>query len=223
MTDAIIPAPPAPSSPAEHSPLLQAELNRCEMELHAARMIYGDDHPKLAETLTTLGLLHQHMLRNHDKALMYHCEALRILSKESPKEEHDRVIAMAVALTDVAQIHEARSDNERALYTYREALGLLRSINLAESDPRIFSAKQGIDRLCRCSSTTREECTCYQHPPDEVKEDLKIKGDWTSGELLLLGEEAMTDHKYEEASKYYRQAASVKPEIAITYYKYFAT
>jgi len=105
----------------------------------------------------------------------------------------------------------------------REALGLLRSINLAESDPRIFSAKQGIDRLCRCSSTTREECTCYQHPPDEVKEDLKIKGDWTSGELLLLGEEAMTDHKYEEASKYYRQAASVKPEIAITYYKYFAT
>lgn len=107
--------PPAPA----HSPLLQAELDRCEVELHAARTIHGDDHPKLAETLTTLGLLHQHMIRNHDKALMYHCESLRILSKEMPTDSISSGCPMAVALTDVAQIYEARSDHERALCTYR--------------------------------------------------------------------------------------------------------
>ena len=59
-------------------------LDKYRNELCDRRSKYGRKfpyHPAIAETYTKMGLLHQHMLQEPEKALRYHSRALELLRK----------------------------------------------------------------------------------------------------------------------------------------------
>eukprot|EP00541_Cyclophora_tenuis_P011908 CAMPEP_0116572366 /NCGR_PEP_ID=MMETSP0397-20121206/18126_1 /TAXON_ID=216820 /ORGANISM="Cyclophora tenuis, Strain ECT3854" /LENGTH=203 /DNA_ID=CAMNT_0004100667 /DNA_START=61 /DNA_END=672 /DNA_ORIENTATION=- len=137
------------------SPRVKLQMEKHERELDQAILKWGPDHPAVAKVLGTLGLLNQHMTKNTNKAITYHEEAIRILRKsidanvdggtalETLKEQ------LAVALTDLALIHEQTADFQHALDEYTEARQILQSINRNKSDPRFMSSDFGVDRISR--------------------------------------------------------------------------
>ena len=59
--------------------IVKSQIELCEAELNRQTTLLGLDHPDLAKPLGMLGLLHQHMAKNPERAIAYHEEAKRVL------------------------------------------------------------------------------------------------------------------------------------------------
>lgn len=133
---------------------VKTQMDKCERELDAKLVEFGPDHPEVAQTLGTLGLLNQHMTKDFNRAVSYHKEALRILRKgvdeKNPAVKQESLKeSLAVTLTDLAFIHEQTAEFGLALEEYREARQVLKSINRNKSDPRYMASELGVDRVSR--------------------------------------------------------------------------
>jgi len=98
------------------SSLLSTELNRFQAELKIRIASYGEDHPKVAETMNVLGLYYHHMAKDYSTALFYHQRALHVLTSW---ESGCLVEDIAVTLTDIGNIQDLTGDHEGALKSFR--------------------------------------------------------------------------------------------------------
>lgn len=126
-------------------------LSECELELVSTVETHGPDHFNNVQILATLGLCYQHMTRNHQKALDYHHEALRILRecREADSDCHKICVGMAATLNDIAFIYETQGELKLALDHYAEAKMLLLSVNAKQTDNKMIASTNGFERLSR--------------------------------------------------------------------------
>mmetsp|Transcript_38668 Transcript_38668/g.78871 ORF Transcript_38668/g.78871 Transcript_38668/m.78871 type:complete len:161 (-) Transcript_38668:253-735(-) len=113
--------------------------------LEDARNRHGDDHPKVAEALTTIGLFHHHVSKEYEKALLFFNEALMVLRKSHKEEEH--AINAAITMTDIGCVHQARGDKTSALLFFNAAISIFSYSGTSEYHPSYQTARRAVALL----------------------------------------------------------------------------
>ena len=134
------------------------QVQKYQEELDRQREMQGPDSPELVKTLSTLGLVHQHMTKDVTEALKYHEEARRILKQQLARLPRNDpsvdgwIERLAVTQTDLAFIHEKAGDFETAKEEYSEAHALLVSVDCDHKLILLTSCTRGFERTNRAPS-----------------------------------------------------------------------
>lgn len=112
-------------------------------DLEHYRNEFGPYDLKVAETLSSLGLIRQHMQRNIPEALYCHNEALKIYRANDCKP-----FLLAATLNDLGKCYEMSLENERALEYYNEAIVILQN-HVDDKKFLIATVERAIARLSR--------------------------------------------------------------------------
>uniref|UniRef100_A0A7S1Z6L2 Kinesin light chain n=1 Tax=Trieres chinensis TaxID=1514140 RepID=A0A7S1Z6L2_TRICV len=110
------------------------------------RRLHGNDHPKVAELLSVLGLFYHHVVHDFESALVHHEEALVVL-RSQPGDSHK--VEVAVTLTDIGNVYRSMGDHPRALSSYEEAIAAFTATSTNENHPSLQAANRGISMLTR--------------------------------------------------------------------------
>ena len=128
-------------------------------ELRQRRRHFGSFHPKVAESLSSLGLYFHHIVQDTTESLRCHNEAYRILNERAKYVdvlEHatinnslreELLISMAIVKTDIGSVHRTCNDFRMAFDCYNEALRVFRLGNAPTYHPALQSALRGLDKL----------------------------------------------------------------------------
>mmetsp|Transcript_5108 Transcript_5108/g.6935 ORF Transcript_5108/g.6935 Transcript_5108/m.6935 type:complete len:248 (+) Transcript_5108:64-807(+) len=128
-------------------------------ELRQRRRRFGSFHPKVAESLSSLGLYFHHIMQDTTESLRCHNEAYRVLNERAKYEdvmEHatinkplreELLISMAIVKTDIGSVHRTCNDFRMAFDCYNEALRIFRLGNAPSYHPALQSALRGLDKL----------------------------------------------------------------------------
>jgi tetratricopeptide (TPR) repeat protein len=132
-------SPLLPGDEDTQNPVLRGIL----LDLERSQQEFGYTHEKVAEAWNALGLIRVHMQRDAKKAKQCHDNALRIFQDNFMPTE------TAITLNDLGYCYEQLSQQDRALKVYREALRIMKELNIAENHPRMLSTQRAVCRLQR--------------------------------------------------------------------------
>lgn len=119
-------------------------LRQVLLDLKRNRLEFGDHHPKVAETYTSLGLIRLHMQQDAFLAQQCFQQALSIFQREN------NPLKVAVTLQDMALCYEKLEAIESALELYTEAVRILGDeARLPQHHPRMIAAQRSLCRLLR--------------------------------------------------------------------------
>ena len=94
-----------------------------EKELKERKNICGENHISVAETLNTLGLVHQHMGGDQDKAIRLHREALNIYC--SQLKRRDTLMEISITQADIGSCYWRKGQYTKAKNEFEKSLELL--------------------------------------------------------------------------------------------------
>ena len=118
-----------------------SELRRHRLQLERDDNCLEEDY---AEAWNSLGLIRIHMQNNADEARKCHEQALRIF-----RAKDTTVVNIATTLIDLGLCYERLAKQEQALKTYEEALQLLKSHQVSDTNILVRATQRSISRLCR--------------------------------------------------------------------------
>ena len=110
----------------------------------------GPLHPAVADSQNALGLIYHHVLHEEQKSFSCHLAALRnlLICYQKPQHRNEKIIIqISITIHDLGNVHWAEGDLEKAIDSYREALGLLLGIGLTASHPRCVSLVNRLMKL----------------------------------------------------------------------------
>jgi len=131
-------------------PVYENLIDKLTIEIQTHKIMHGEVHPSVAESLNSLALVYHHMLNDSAQALEYHQQALNVLTTVRTRGtshigEKDLAIKIAVTTSDIANAQWALSHHEDAEQTFADALDLLEQENIPKSHPRSYAIR---NRLC---------------------------------------------------------------------------
>ena len=114
-------------------------------EIGRISKIYGQNHPKVAETFNALGLSYQYISKDYRSALYCHSQALIILTRDQNRESTG--LQTGIILNDIANMYCTLHKIQNATVAFHGALDAFRSIGLSDDHPRVLSTINSMNRL----------------------------------------------------------------------------
>ena len=120
---------------------MESILEALETELCQQRCELGDNHPDVADTLNTLGLMNHHVYGDHEKALNFHRAALNIYnSQESINKYH---LHAGITYADIGNVLWKMNLLSEALSSFSQAHRILvEKANVDRTHPVLYSIKR---------------------------------------------------------------------------------
>uniref|UniRef100_A0A7R9WJE2 Kinesin light chain n=1 Tax=Pseudictyota dubia TaxID=2749911 RepID=A0A7R9WJE2_9STRA len=122
----------------------RSQIEAHKRELEHTRGVLGQNHPRVAELLSMIGLYHQHMEHNLEAALTHFEQALAVLYTQP---EGICEVEIAVALTDIGNVYRSMNVNDEAVAKYRQALAIFEEKGTSANHPSIGAIHRGLDLL----------------------------------------------------------------------------
>ena len=107
--------------------------------------MYGQNHPKIAESFNTLGLAYQYISKEYRAALYCHSQALIILA--SDRNRDSTALKTGIILNNLANTYSSLGDTRNVTVAFHGALDAFRSIGLGDDHPRVISTINRMNRL----------------------------------------------------------------------------
>lgn len=144
----------------------KSPLAQCEEDLASQRKELGEGHVDLVPILGRLGLLHQHVSKDLDKATACHEEARRILedniSDDDPYRE-TRLESLAATTIDLATLQEQKEMYDDSRRNFVEAQSLLVAVNCPQKVMLMASCRRGLDRISKVCPAVPPPQNCLQN------------------------------------------------------------
>ena len=120
------------------------KVHALQSELNDRIRNKGNNHPLVAETLSSLGLFYCHMIGDQDKAILTHYSALKIPECQEPSEEI--FLKRAFSLVDMGYIFWKTGYHALAKSKYLSAFAFFQQSLINECYPQAKLCKYAILR-----------------------------------------------------------------------------
>jgi tetratricopeptide (TPR) repeat protein len=157
-------------------PVYENLIDKLTIEIQTRKLMYGADHPSVAESLNSLAQVYHHMLNDWEQALEYHQQALSILTRvreegTSHIDKKDLAIRIAVTTSDIANAHWALSHHKEAEQNFVDALNFLEQENIPQNHPRSYAIRNRLSTLYRHSDELNKPKRAHTECPPSSSED----------------------------------------------------